>query len=295
MNPPRLPPPRPAPDPLADEWVDLLDEPFVAAFAGTASAAPGRPAILRERVLGRVARSARQSRGFVTVRRKDAPAEALAPGVLARTLYAGHAGAGRPGEPRRVRLLELAPHACWAAATPGLMVTPDSASEWLLLAGSLRLQPTGPVAPIELSARDFHRLADGPLPQVRAGAAGATVYLREAPAGAGPARAAGATVRDSEAPWDDFAPGIRRRVLWTDGSQAALMYHALPGAQVPRHGHGHDEECLMLEGDIFLDDVLLRQGEYQLAPAGSEHGGVTTDTGLLLFAHGDLALDVRSD
>jgi hypothetical protein len=65
----RLPPPRPAPDPLDDEWLALLGEPFAALWHG----GTGRSAILRERVLDRVNRSARASRAFVTVRRKDAP------------------------------------------------------------------------------------------------------------------------------------------------------------------------------------------------------------------------------
>ena len=68
---------------------------------------------------------------------------------------------------------------------------------------------------------------------------------------------------------------------------------AEPDAAVPRHGHSHDEECLMLEGDLFLDDVLLRPLDYQLAPAGTAHGGVFTDTGVLLYAHGDLELDLQ--
>jgi quercetin dioxygenase-like cupin family protein len=59
---------------------------------------------------------------------------------------------------------------------------------------------------------------------------------------------------------------------------------------VPLHGHGHDEECLMVQGELFLDDVLLQPGDYQLAPAGSMHRVTETDRGAILFAHGDLEL-----
>lgn len=274
-----LPPPRPAPDPLDDECLGLLGEPFASAWQLDA----GRPAILRERVLDRVTRSARASRAFITVRRKDAPPEAVAEGVSARTLYEAASRQLRPGEPRRVRIVALSPGARWL---PDLHS--EEQSEWLVLSGALDL------GGVTLDARDFHLRPAGMAPAPVASAAGARVYLREAPR----TRAAGEqafTVRESDAPWDDFAPGIRRRVMWTAGGEASLLYHALPGAQVPRHGHGRDEECLMLDGEVFLDDVLLRPGEYQLAPAGSVHGGVFTDTGLLLFAHGDLALDIRVD
>lgn len=48
----------------------------------------------------------------------------------------------------------------------------------------------------------------------------------------------------------------------------------------------------MIEGEAFIDDVLLREGEYQLAPAGTCHGGVSSDTGGLIYAHGDVELEV---
>ncbi len=273
----RLPPPRPAPDPLDDECIGLLGEPFAAAWRQDA----GRPAILRERVLDRVTRSARASRAFVTVRQKDAPVEVLQAGVSVRTLYEATSRQLRPGEPRRVRIVDLAAGARWRPD-----VAEGDRSEWLLMAGELQLGEA------LLRPRDFHLQAAGAGAIEVASTIGARWYLREAPG----TPQATLTVHDSDAGWDDFAPGIKRRVMWASADgEAALLYHALPGAAVPRHGHGHDEECLMLEGDIFLDDVLLRPGEYQLAPAGSVHGGVSTDTGLVLFAHGDLALDLRPD
>ena len=69
-----------------------------------------------------------------------------------------------------------------------------------------------------------------------------------------------------------------------------MLYHADPGAQVPQHRHGHDEECLMVQGELFLDDLLLQTGDYQLAPACSGHRVTQTDTRVVLYAHGDLDL-----
>ena len=85
------------------------------------------------------------------------------------------------------------------------------------------------------------------------------------------------------------------RVLWRQGGQAAMLWLAEPGATVPQHRHGHDEECLMLRGDLFQDDYLLREGDYQLAPQGSMHRTVSTDTGALIYAHGDLDMQVLGD
>lgn len=69
-----------------------------------------------------------------------------------------------------------------------------------------------------------------------------------------------------------------------------MLYHAQAGAAVPQHSHGHDEECLMVQGELFLDDVLLQEGDYQLAPAGTGHRVTETDTGVVIYAHGDLDL-----
>ncbi|NRF66124.1 cupin domain-containing protein [Aquincola sp. S2] len=279
MSTDQLPPPRPAPDPLDDECLDLLAEPFASAWQVGAA----RPPILRERVLERVTRSARASSAFVTVRCLHAVPLRLAAGVEARTLYDARGGVARPGEPARVRIVELAAGARWL---PDLL--PGMVCEWLVMDGAVRF------GDLLLRARDFHRLpADAGLPELH-GIDRARLYLREAPV-VDTAGAAALTVHDDPARWDDFAPGIKRRVLWSRGGEAALLYHALPDAQVPRHGHGHDEECLMLDGEVFLDDVLLRAGDYQLAPAGTQHGGVSTDTGGLLFAHGDLDLDIRAE
>ncbi|GAB3765704.1 hypothetical protein GCM10028796_23510 [Ramlibacter monticola] len=69
-----------------------------------------------------------------------------------------------------------------------------------------------------------------------------------------------------------------------------MLYYARPGASVPMHTHGHDEECLMVQGELFLDDMLLQEGDYQLAPAGTGHRITETDTGVVIYAHGDLDL-----
>ncbi len=282
---PLLPAPRSAPDVLDDECMVLLDA--LAQAAGT----PPRTPFLRERVFDRVARSAHASRAFITLREKDMPVQPLAPGATQRTLYEASTRQLRSGEPRRVRLIELAAGAAWPiGAAPT-----DLQHEWLVLDGEVQVDGHA------LGPRD-HLVTPSGVGVARVGSRTASrLYLRESslPALAHDAgqvqRAgdAGQVQRAGDARWDDFAPGIKRRLLWVRGREAAMLYHALPGAGVPRHGHGHDEECLMLEGELFVDDVLLRQGEYQLAPAGTLHGGLTTDTGVVIYARGDLDLDVQ--
>lgn len=272
----------PVPAPDENDLSPLLSEPFARAWAAPA---PDLPAPLGqrlgERLAGRLSRSLQAEQGMVTVRRRSAAVDPLGGGAQRRWLYRAPADrALRAGEPRTACVIEL-------TAGASLALPPAGPREFLVLQGSAE------VGPQALGLRDFLLLPAGG--GVRLSSRdGAQVFVREAEAGAageGRAPAAAPTlVRDAEAGWPEFAPGIRRRVLWTDGGQSALLYQAEPGASVPTHSHGHDEECLMVDGELFLDDVLLQQGDYQLAPAGTGHRITETDTGVVIYAHGDADL-----
>ncbi len=279
---PSNPPPwpiEPARDPVDRELEPLLSEPLASAWAMDGSSTdPGLPR-LRSRLLERSAASRRASAAMVTSRLEHAACSELACGVHAIVLYAWPGGRPlRPGEPLRARLIELQPGSSWQATDLA------GRSEWLVLRGSVSID--GEV----LDPRDYHVMPSGTAPAaVVATAQGARLFLRESrlePA----AGEAASTVRDADAGWPEYAPGIRRRVLWQRDGQAALLYHAQPGAAVPHHTHGHDEECLMVQGELFLDDLLLQEGDYQLAPAGTAHRITETDTGVVIYAHGDLDL-----
>lgn len=240
------------------------------------------PSPLRQRLIARVTRSARASRAFITVRTRGMAAEGVRDGVAARTLYEASGSAWRPGEPRHVRIIDLVAGASWR---PDLAA--GDQAEWLVMAGTVRLGEE------DLGPCDYHWAPPGGPPPMLRALSTARVLLREAPASPQAHAERAFTRADTTTPWDDFAPGIQRRVLWSSGGEAALLYRASPGAQVPSHGHLRDEECLMVDGEVFLDDVLLCRGDYQLAPAGTAHAGVSTDTGGLIFAHGDLDLDLH--
>ena len=254
--------------------------------------APDTRSPLRQRLFERVRRSAAAGRAMHTTRLREAPAIVLAPGVTQRRLYTSELGRPpRPGEPQRVSLVELAAGASWP--TPAL----DQAlqRDWLVLHGALQIG-TQEIGTQELTALDFVLLPAGePCPTLHS-AGGALLLLREAELAAAPdASTAGIqTRRAADATWAGYGPGIERCVLWQRDGQAAMLYRTVAGATVPRHVHHHDEECLMLAGDIFLDEVLLRPLDYQLAPAGSVHDSVFTDTGVLLYAHGDADLDLQA-
>jgi quercetin dioxygenase-like cupin family protein len=267
--------------PLGDSRrLDEADRLMLESLARADAAVPGVAVDgVRDRLMQRVAQSVRAASAFHTVR---GPAEwQHDDGVRVRWLYRAAQQPLRAGEPLRVREIELPADGCHAWP----LDAESQRCEWLVMAGDVAIDG------VALEARDYHAVRMGSCRSaLLRSRQGGRVLLREARDDGSPASAI--TVRDREAPWMSIAKHIERRVLAQWGREAALLYRVQPGASVPHHGHGHDEECLMLEGEAFIDDVLLRSGDYQLAPAGTHHTGVISDTGGILFAHGDIELAI---
>ncbi|MFK7963373.1 MAG: cupin domain-containing protein [Burkholderiaceae bacterium] len=92
------------------------------------------------------------------------------------------------------------------------------------------------------------------------------------------------TVRPEDAqPWRDFVPGVKKRVLFELGSCKSFLLQMAPGAVVPAHDHPHDEECVVLEGEIMVDGISMPQGTFHVAPAGVRHSDLYSPEGALLF------------
>jgi len=282
---------RPAPDPLSDESTGLLHGVLAEAWA-EAAVANG----LRDRLARRAEQSAQRIGAVVNVRRQERVLlEQNADCAVHRIYGRLDAAQLRPGEPLQVRTIELAPRAVWLLPEGA----PGVGRDWLLIRGGAHLQTEGE-ATVALQALDYHvqgPAASGAAACVQADDEGAMLLLRERAQGADPhaAEPVSSTSRETPDAWEDFAPLVKRRVLWQQGPVAAMLWLASPGATVPQHHHGHDEECLMLRGDLFQDDYLLREGDYQLAPSGSSHETVNTDTGALIYAHGDLDMQITSE
>lgn len=254
-----------------DELAPLLSEPFAQAWRAPAPQNDG----LRSRLAARLSQSLAAEQGLTTVRRRHVLPELHDAGVQWRWLYRAPSDrAQRPGEPTQVAVMEL------PAGSDLQLPAAAGPREFLVVQGHVEIDGEA------LALHDFLLLPAGNAPRLSS-AVSAQVFIREASVALVAERA---LVRDAAAGWPEFAPGIRRRVLWAGAGQAALLYRAEAGAAVPCHSHGHDEECFMVEGELFLDDLLLQQGDYQLAPAGSGHRITETDHGVVLYAHGDESL-----
>jgi anti-sigma factor ChrR (cupin superfamily) len=94
----------------------------------------------------------------------------------------------------------------------------------------------------------------------------------------------------AEAGWQVLAPGVEMKVLFEDSTARSWMVRLQPGSSLPAHEHDEgQEECLVLQGDVWLDDQQYGPGDYQLAQRGTWHGRVRSDGGCLLFLRSQLA------
>ncbi len=101
-----------------------------------------------------------------------------------------------------------------------------------------------------------------------------------------PVSVAHLTIRGGDGLWVPLLPGISIKLLREDVSTRSYLLRMAPGARLPAHGHSHEEECMVLEGDVRLGDVQVRAGDYHLARRGLPHGDLLSEGGCLLFLRG---------
>jgi anti-sigma factor ChrR (cupin superfamily) len=99
------------------------------------------------------------------------------------------------------------------------------------------------------------------------------------------ARASGEfiTVLKGEGAWRKVAPGVTLKPLVDAPGVRAFLLRMDAGASLPAHDHPTNEESMVLEGEVWLGDVLCHAGDFHLAPAGRRHGSVRTEAGCLLY------------
>ncbi len=249
-----------------------------------AALAPISPdAVRHEAITGRLqqrlAHSITEHAGLLTVRLKDGVWHAIRDGIRFKTLWNGAQG--------NSVLIEFAAGASLPVHRHNWL------EEGIVLRGGLQM------GELELGLFDYHvSPADSRHDNIQS-RQGALVYLRGTslghpaavmrellggllPFSGGDAQ----TVFSGDAGWQQLKAGVYKKELYSDGSLVSCFYRLEPGATVAGHHHLKNEECMMLAGEMFLGDILLREGEYQLAPAGSLHGEAYTDVGALLFVRG---------
>lgn len=236
----------------------------------------GRQDALKQGLLARATQSLAKQAGLLTVRAKDGIWQTLTAGIRVKPLWTGPEGSSV--------LIEF------AAGASLLPHRHNWLEEGIVLRGGLQM------GELDLGPLDYHVSPAGSRHAVIQSRQGALAYLRgtslgnhadvlrEVLGGLLPfAKDSSQTFFAGKEDWLDVCAGVQKKQLWSDDTRVSCFYRLQPGARLPEHEHRLEEECMMLEGEAFLGDILLRAGDYQLAAAGSFHGELYSDVGATLF------------
>ena len=233
---------------------------------------PERSLDLANQLFSRVRKSALAHRGFVTMRRENIVFNQASEGMACYTL--------RQDTAVRIVIVQLQAGAkfTWPEAAV--------AQEVLVIEGSLLDGSDSPLTTYQ------HRLMRCSGPPMWAGAQGAKLYVRQLICieALPQAELQWWTQEPDVVPteWLPLSDGVDLKSLRCVGDVISKLDRLAPGAKVCEVGHLLDGDCLMLEGDLFLGDILLRERDYQMAPAGVERTNGMSETGALFYFHGCL-------
>lgn len=93
-------------------------------------------------------------------------------------------------------------------------------------------------------------------------------------------------VHAHEGTWHTLIQGVDVKLLRRDQNTRSFMLRMAANSSVPPHDHPEEEECIVLEGEVWLNGILCKAGDYHLAPKDKSHDWLRTESGCLLFVRG---------
>jgi hypothetical protein len=84
-----------------------------------------------------------------------------------------------------------------------------------------------------------------------------------------------------EPEWEEVASGISCKVLSNDprADRVSMLVRLAPGVEYPPHTHSGTEELYLLQGELWIDDRKLCQGDYNRAEPGTADARVWSEGG----------------
>src|SRR5262249_45665662 len=100
-----------------------------------------------------------------------------------------------------------------------------------------------------------------------------------------PALSAFSAVRSHEGRWENLAPGIQLKRLYSHAARdySTALVRMAAGTHYPRHRHLDTEEILVLEGDCHINGQQFGPGDYHRAEGQSLHEETHTQGGCMFL------------
>jgi anti-sigma factor ChrR (cupin superfamily) len=152
-----------------------------------------------------------------------------------------------------------------------------------------RCKPSGPAADV-LDPVIVARMAAAIAPAELAQADRDAMHLRITQRIADGAPPGTVTIRAADMRWTDAGAGVQVKVLRMDRERndQTVLIRMQPGAVVVGHRHTQEEECWVLEGEIFIGGHRLSQGDMHVARPGVEHEPIRAPNGALLMIRSEM-------
>jgi anti-sigma factor ChrR (cupin superfamily) len=142
-----------------------------------------------------------------------------------------------------------------------------------VLDDAMAAELTVAIAPAELAAGDRDRMRARIMARIQAEAPPLTF-----------------TIRATEMRWVTVGPGVEVKVLRMDRERndQTVLIRMARGSIVVGHRHTQEEECLILEGEVYIGDYHLSQGDMHVARPGARHEPIRAPHGALLMIRSEM-------
>jgi len=100
------------------------------------------------------------------------------------------------------------------------------------------------------------------------------------------------THRLDEGQWIRYSPSCEIKIVNKDAATGiySFLLRLAANGSIEAHPHRSIEECVILAGEVEVDGVTLKAGDYQMLQPGTRHSRIFSRSGALLFLRSELDL-----
>ncbi|WP_157381506.1 cupin domain-containing protein [Methylophilus sp. 5] len=83
--------------------------------------------------------------------------------------------------------------------------------------------------------------------------------------------------------WKSMNHGIQVKILKSDDQAKSFLLKLEQNTIIPYHDHQKNEETFVIDGEVWLDGIHCKNGDYHFAGAGTFHKEIRTESGCTLL------------